>query len=150
MPIDGGSDEGRLDLREMIKLHEGLRLFPYTDTQGFLTVGWGHNLSAKGLTHTQASMILTDDIAEAKAACVRAFPWFGALDEVRQAAMVDLCFNMGIASLSLFKTTLGLIRDGQYVESSKQLMNSLYARQVGHRAVRIAEMLRSGRWPLGA
>jgi lysozyme len=132
----------------MIKLHEGLRLFPYQDSQGFLSVGYGHNLSARGITRGQAENILTDDIFEAEASLVRSFPWVEVLDEVRRAVLVDLTFNIGIAGVAKFKTTLGLIKDGDYGGASKAMLESLWARQVGSRATRLSNMMRDGRWPI--
>lgn len=150
MPIDGGSDSGRLDLRSMIKLHEGLKLFPYADSVGKSTIGFGHNLTDRGITRAQAENILTDDIFEAEASLSRQLPWSEVLDEVRRAVLVDMCFNMGITALSQFKTTLGLVKDGDYREAARAMMQSVWATQVPSRALRLSDMMRTGTWPLAS
>jgi lysozyme len=133
----------------MLKLHEGLRLKPYFDTAEppRLTIGYGHNLTDRGITHAQADAILDDDIFDASAALSSRFPWVEVLDEVRRAVLVDLVFNIGIGGLATFRNTLGLIKDGDYTEASRQMLNSLWASQVGVRAVRLSQMMRSGEWP---
>jgi len=52
-------------LQESLRVHEGLKLKPYTDTEGHLTIGFGHNLD-NGITIKQAYALLADDIDTAK------------------------------------------------------------------------------------
>lgn len=146
--VDGsGPAAERLDLRAMLRLHEGLRLKPYEDTEGNLTIGFGH-LVAKGITRERAEDILTDDIGEATADLHARWPWMQALDPVRHDVMVMLCFNMGGRVLSTFKATLELVRTGDYTEASRQMLKSKWARQVGQRANTLSEMMASGEWPV--
>jgi len=37
-----------MNVRDLIKKHEGLRLTPYRCSAGYRTIGWGHNLDAAG------------------------------------------------------------------------------------------------------
>ena len=71
-------------LHEMLIRHEGLRLKPYRDTVGKLTVGVGRNLDDVGITREEALMLLNNDIAEVRREVKRAFPWFTRLNLVRQ------------------------------------------------------------------
>ena len=57
--------------------------------------------------------------------------------------LVDLCFNMGWDTLSQFHNTLAYIKAGDYVTASENLLNSLWARQVGVRAIKLADLLKS-------
>ena len=94
----------RLRLREMLKLHEGLRLRPYQCTAGRWTVGYGHNLEAHGkakmdsITIKDAEQWLSEDIATAEKQCRERMPYFAALDDVRKAILVDMCFNLVVHS----------------------------------------------------
>ena len=45
-----------------LALHEGLRLKPYKCTSGALTIGYGRNLDARGITEAEAEMMLSHDI----------------------------------------------------------------------------------------
>ena len=81
-------------LRQQLRLHEGLRLFPYVDTVGKTTIGCGRNLTDKGITIEEARFLLDHDITECLAD-LHSFGWFIGLDSIRQRALVDLRFNLG-------------------------------------------------------
>lgn len=127
-------------LTNQLLRHEGLRLLPYTDTTGHLTIGVGHNL-AKPITHRAAMLILEDDIADAKSDCLHAFPWFADLDEARQSVIVNMCFNMGLKRLSQFVEMQKAINLGDYQKAAEEMLRSLWAKQVGHRAVELAAIM---------
>jgi lysozyme len=92
-------------LIDMIKQHEGLRLKPYHCTADKLTIGYGRNLEDRGITNDEAEYMLRNDIQ----LCYQeldCFSWFKDLDEPRQYALVDLCFNMGLPVLLKFRKAL--------------------------------------------
>lgn len=130
-------------LRSQLIVHEGLRLKPYTDTVGKLTIGCGRNLTDTGISEAEARVLLDNDITAAITALV-AFPWFPGLDPIRQRAFVDLCFNVGFARLRTFGKMLDAAARHDWATASAELLNSQYAQQVGVRAHEIAAMLRSG------
>lgn len=119
---------------------------PYQCSAGFTTIGYGHNLQANGLTLAQAERLLDDDIDAAIRDLVVRFPWFEALDPVRQSVLVDMCFNLGIAGLGAFKNTLAAIQRGDYDAASVGMLASRWAEQTGRRARTLAEMMRTGEW----
>ena len=136
------------DEREKLKLqlmrHEGVRLKPYLDTVGKWTIGCGRNISDKGITHDEALFLLENDLDE----CIHdlsVFPWFVALDPVRQRVVIDMRFNLGPSRLRSFKHTLAAVARGDYEAAAKGMLKSLWAKQVGQRAIRLAAMMRSGR-----
>ena len=51
---------------------------------------------------------------------------------------------MGMPRLRQFVKTLEHFRNNRFEEASVELLDSRYARQVGKRAERIAEMIRTG------
>lgn len=132
-------------LRAQLELHEGLRLKPYRDTVGKLTIGIGRNLDDVGISREEAYALLDNDIAAAMAPLM-ALPWFNALDEVRRAVLIDMCFNMGWRVLSTFKVTLAAIEAGDYMRAVTNMLQSKWAGQVGPRAVRLAKMMETGQW----
>jgi lysozyme len=136
------------DEREKLKLqlmrHEGIRLKPYQDTVGKWTIGVGRNISDKGITHDEAQFLLENDVDECIRDC-QSFPWFRDLDAVRQRVIVDMAFNLGIAGLRRFRQTLASVERGAYDDAAAGMLRSLWARQVKGRAVRLAEMMRTGR-----
>ena len=131
----------------MLKSHEGVRLKPYVDTVGKTTIGVGRNLTDNGITQDECDAMLAHDIATARAALVMNCRGYQSLDEVRQAVLIDLCFNLGWPRLSAFKNTLSLIEHARYNDAASAMLDSLWAKQVGNRAVQLAAMMRTGKWP---
>lgn len=123
---------------------EGLRLKPYKDTVGKLTIGVGRNLDDVGISEEEARHLLANDVARTVADLDRHLPWWSSLDPVRQRVLVNLCFNIGIGSLMEFKKTLGAVRRGDYVGAAYGMLASRWASQVGARATRLAHMMSTG------
>lgn len=131
-------------LREDLIRDEGLRKFPYEDTVGKLTIGIGHNLTDRGLSDRVIQKIYDEDVEEAQIMLDRFLPWWITRPEPVQRALVNLCFNMGIKTLLTFKITLANIQSGQYDRAAQNLLRSKYAKQVGERAQRVANLIRQG------
>ena len=131
-------------LKEELIRDEGLRLKPYRDTVGKLTIGVGRNLDDVGITKDEAMHLLECDIRRVKGDLDRAMPWWRELDEVRQRVIVNMAFNLGIARLMGFKNMLDAMRAGNYRDAAKEMLNSKWATQVGERAPRLAAMMRDG------
>ena len=121
-------------------------LTPYRDSRGFLTVGVGHNLDAKGLSKRAALVILDDDINDAKTGLMAKWPWMRDLSPARLGAMINLAFNMGVGGLGGFKKMLAAAQKGEWERAAIELMDSNYAVQVGARSSRVARQLREDRW----
>ena len=84
----------RQRLLDQLIRHEGLRLKPYRCTAGKLTIGVGRNLDDNGITRKEAQSLLANDVNRAEAEVMRIVPQFHALDEVRQAVLIDMLFNV--------------------------------------------------------
>jgi lysozyme len=124
--------------------HEGLRLKPYRDTAGKLTIGVGRNLDDVGLTRTEALFLLGNDIAAARGALDHRWPWWRTLDPVRRDALTELVFNLGVGGLSAFKQFLSLLQSGAFEAAASDLLETPWAGQVGDRAQSLAVLLRTG------
>lgn len=131
-------------LRGQLKRDEGTELKLYVDTVGKASIGTGRNLTDKGITPREADMMLDNDIDEAVAALDVNLPWWADLDEPRRRVLVNMAFNMGINTLLTFRHTLDLISHGQYAAAANAMMDSRWADQVGKRANRLAETMRTG------
>ena len=136
-------------LTNTLMRHEGSRKkdgrhIPYTDTTGHVTIGYGRNLTDRGISEAEARYLLSTDIQNHLNDLRAAIPWFDSLDNVRQEVMVDLAFNMGVPTLMKFTSTLDYIKQGQYDLAAMHLLDSRYAKQVGSRAVENAHALETG------
>jgi lysozyme len=131
-------------LEAQLQRHEGVRLKPYTDTVGKLTIGVGRNLSDTGITMTEALFMLRNDIATAAAELEARLPWVVDLSPARQQVLVNMVFNLGWFTFSKFKKMLAALQNKDFEMAAKQMLSSLWARQVGNRAVELAEQMRRG------
>jgi lysozyme len=134
----------RDELRSMLVLHEGLRLRPYKCTAGKVTIGVGRNLDDKGITQAEAFELLEHDIDDVERDLDSVWPWWRQMTDARQQVLADMCFNLGIGRLKGFVRTLDYMKKGDYKAAADGMLDSLWARQVGNRAQRLAKMMREG------
>lgn len=147
----------RVALRNDVMQAEGFRQFPYFDCcgkpyklctcakQGKLSISYGRNLDDVGISKFEAEALLDHDLYAAEEQASRAFGWFPTLGDVRQRAITELVFNMGLGTLKGFRQTLVAIKAGLFRAASENLLDSLWAKQVGPtRSQRIARYLKDG------
>ena len=138
-------------LSEQLMKHEGLRLMPYKDSLGYLTIGVGRNLEHNGITQAEAMAMLEHDMAVAEMALRKEYPVLFQtehLDDVRRDAVVNLCFNMGIVRLSGFKKMIAALDERDWARAAKEAKNSRWATQVQPERVKdICYMLEHGKYP---
>jgi len=132
-----------MNITDLLIKHEGLKLFVYKDTVGKLTIGVGRNLEDRGITKDEALMLLDNDIKDFTAKLAVALPWFNTAPDKVKLVLTDMGFNLGINGLLQFKNTLEHIRLGQYEQASVDMLQSLWAKQVGPRAVELSNILKS-------
>jgi lysozyme len=142
-------------VRELTR-DEGLRLKVYRCTAGRQTIGIGRNLDNVGLRNAaEAEFLLKGDIAAMEVELDAHLPWWRQLDPVRQRAMLNWAFNIGVVEndgkLLTFKNSLRLLQEGKYLEASQNMLASKWARDVGigtpekpGRALRVTLMMRDG------
>ena len=133
-------------LKDQLVRDEELRLKPYTDSVGKLTIGVGRNLTDKGISFQEAQGLLANDIADATADLQAKLPWTATLDDVRKGAMLNMTFNMGIGGLLEFHDFLARMQRGDFSGAAGAMLDSLWARQVGARATRLSMQIQTGTW----
>lgn len=125
---------------------EGVRLAPYRDSLGLLSIGVGHCLDCKPISKRAAMVILDDDICDAQVDLARKLPWSSQLDPIRQAVLVNMTFNLGIGGLLKFEKFLSAMRARDWATAAKEMLDSKWANQVGDRAVRLSRQVITGEW----
>lgn len=133
-------------LAERLRKSEGLSFVPYKCPAGYLTIGYGHNLEANGISLEAAELLLKQDIEIAVRQVKNAFIWWPNLDEARMSVLVDMCFNMGITKLCGFKKMLSALEAGDYKTAAKEMLNSKWVQQVGRRATELSKIMETGEW----
>lgn len=149
-------------LTEMLIRHEGLRLKSYRDSKGILTIGVGRNIEGNGFSYEELSMLginanydfetlkitkeqalylLDNDMTTTIALLSSEVTIFRTLDEVRKDVLIDMCFNLGINKFLGFKKMLNSLGNKDYLEASKEMMDSKWATDVGYRAEELSIMM---------
>lgn len=131
-------------LRRQLKLDEGLRLFPYLDSRGKITIGYGRNLTDRGIHQLEAEEMLSEDIDYAWSELAKVFPVVETLDNVRQSVLTQMCFNLGPEGLRKFPIMWLAVARGDFKNAAEAMLNSKWATEVGARATRLADEMASG------
>lgn len=141
--------------------NEGCELMPYKDTEGYWTIGIGrcfekNPLTAEekricgdymhGITKNAAFYLLRNDVEKAIKECRKVIPFFESLDNERQYALVDMCFQLGPKGLAGFKKMIAAMGVGNWEEAYRQCLDSTYAHQTPVRAKRIAYTIKCGKF----
>jgi lysozyme len=154
----------RQALIDQLILHEGMVLKVYQDHLGIDTIGVGRNLQDRGITdgelafmsmlrteiyeqgitEANARFLLANDIDIVEEELRNAHPCIDRLDDVRIRVVLDMAFNMGVPRLCKFKNMWAGIHDGDYVRASAEMLDSRWATQVGQRATRLSEAMKTG------
>lgn len=149
----------RAKLAVLLSRHEGFRSKVYDDAtgqpigpgdtiQGHPTIGYGLALDVRGLTERQAARLRDDTLDELEHQLSLRVPNYGALDPVRQMALLNLAYQMGIDGVLGFRRMLHHLEMGNYDEARSELLTSKWARQTGaQRKADVAHMLTTGTWP---
>lgn len=137
-----------------LRRDEGVRRNRYLDTVGKWTIGVGHNIDAdphypytvsdEPLTDAQVDALLDRDIAIVVMVLDENANWWRAMEEPRQRVLANMCFNMGWGTLSQFKNTLDAMHFAKYDLAAMGMRSSLWAKQVGDRAERLAKIMEQG------
>lgn len=160
------TEPGLMDeVKEILTKHEGRKLHVYSDTRGFSTIGIGCNLDAAGamglvqgcgadfkavyaghadLTPEQCDCLFTKQVIQVMEWLVRYLPEISTYSIRRQAALIDLAFNLGEGTFPTFKTFISLVRAKFWNEAGADLLESRAAKQTGHRYNDLAQMLIGG------
>jgi GH24 family phage-related lysozyme (muramidase) len=155
-------------LIKQLKRHEGTRSKVYNDTTGHRTIGIGFNLERTDarrklnevganfdhvidgsyeLDNEQMNKLLLGDILAVEKDITTVIPCYHELNEVRQRVVLDMAYNIGYITLSNFLMTIGFICEDNYKEASINMGRSLWAKQVGKRALTLRLMMESGEDP---
>lgn len=129
---------------DQLERHEDLKLKPYVDSVGKLTIGVGRNLDDVGISHSEAMLMMSNDVEAAETELTRRFPIVKKLDETRYFVLVNMCFNLGSPRLAGFKKMWLAIEAQDWPKAALEMLDSKWAKQVGNRAIELATQMREG------
>ncbi len=140
---------------DLIAHHEGFSATPYRDTQGHLTILYGHDQDASPLCSEAVALLQSGEATRAGVVQLRQdalqaltqveqFAVYPLLNPPRQAVLLDMCYNMGVETLKTFTNFLSYLEQERYEEAAADMLKTLWASQVGVRAVEDASIIKSG------
>lgn len=133
-------------LKDLLVRHEGLRLKPYRDTVGKLTIGVGRNLDDVGISREEAMVLLDNDVARTIVQARQSLEWFDRLDAVRKVVVASMVFNLGIMGFLQFQRMIAAIEKNDWQMAAIEMLESKWSLQVGHRATELAYMMKTGEY----
>jgi lysozyme len=123
-----------------LKLDEGYREKMYRCSRGFLTIGYGTNLD-DGLDEEEAEAVLLVRVKRCSHRLVDM--GLGSIHPQAFAICLNMSYQMGLAGFSKFKNTIRLLKAGEYVKASYEMLDSAWANQTPTRARRLSRKLRT-------
>ena len=136
--------------------HEGFVNHVYRDSEGYRTIGYGFNIDSgrfsqdqvnrwitQGITKEEAEAVLSEELGKTKEKLLQ-YDWYNKLDPIRQGAILDMSYNMGIGWVDKFPKAMSALKSGDYETAANEILDSTYARQTKGRAQEIAELIRYG------
>ena len=126
---------------DMLKVHEGYEQYPYECSMGVVTIGYGRNLESRGLSEDEASYLLKCDVKIAEGELLDQYDYYWSLSGERKAVLIDMMVNLGSTRLRKFKNMHQALEDRDYSMAAVEMLDSLWARQVGQRAKTLAHIM---------
>lgn len=142
-----GMDMANLTLaRDVIRREEGLKLKPYADSGETVAIGYGRNLTLRGISHFEAELLLSNDVDVAYSAVRDLFSpaTLSRMGEARVAVLVSMAHQLGAAGLARFRLMRAALEICDWGGAAREALDSRWATQTPARARRVAEVLESG------
>jgi len=135
-------------LLDLIKEHEGVVSHAYQDSRSYWTIGCGRLIDERlggGLSEDEIDYLLANDVRRCEDEAML-YPFYPKLDEARKAVIISMLFNLGKPRFDKFQNFQAALLVGDFHTASNEMLNSLWAKQVGHRANHLSQMMRDGEW----
>jgi len=140
-------------LREQLKIDEGVKYEIYNDHLGYPTCGIGHLIVEGDAEHGQpigtevsvdrVNELFDKDVSKFVEETKKVFPDLEDKPEEVQQVAVNMCFNLGEPRLSKFKKFIAAINEENWETAAAEMLDSRWAQQVGERAVRLSKRILS-------
>src|SRR5260370_16931654 len=105
--------EDYVKLKASLVKDEGSSLKLYLDPLGVPTIGIGHNLKTNALSQHIVDLIFEADVNAALMQLTKLHSW-ATLDSVRQAVILNMAFQLGVAGVMSFRKMCTAIAPNDY------------------------------------
>lgn len=154
---------------DFIKKNEGFVDHVYKDREGYDTIGYGFKIDKRGgtpfsdkqikkwrengITREEADQVV-EEMHEKYKSQISRYKFYQEADPARQAALVDLTYNMGVGWVKTFDNAREAIQKGDYEKFVDEILyntkadgtkeKTRYYNQTGQRAERVALIMKYG------
>ena len=158
-----------MDIFGMLRIDEGYDSKIYKDTEGYWTIGIGQLLTkspdtnvAKAeldkligrkcngeITKAEAEDLFQKSVLKAEKGIqgnTLLRDVYNSLDFIRQAALINMVFQMGVAGVAGFVNSMALLKAKNWEKAAVNLAQSRWYKQTPNRAKRVIETFRTGTW----
>lgn len=132
-------------LLDALRSDEGWRPFAYSDSENFLTIGYGFLIDARkgvGLPRPVAEFWLRYAVNERLAELQRLWPTFANQPTDVKLAIGNMAYQLGPAGVLKFKRMLAALEAGDRQTAAEEALESTWAKQTPARAARVAAQIR--------
>jgi len=140
-------------LREELKIDEGVKYEIYLDHLHLCTFGIGHLVLSSDPEHGQpvgtpvseerVNECFESDVQQVLSDCETLYPDFDSLPEEAQLIIANMMFNMGRPRLSKFKNMKAAVDARDWHRASVEMADSRWYQQVTNRADRLCKRMRA-------
>ena len=140
-------------LREELKVDEGVKYEIYLDHLGLPTCGIGHLIQSTDPEHglevgtkvdeERVNELFDEDIQVTIQECKYLYNDFDDLPEEAQRIIANMMFNLGRPRLSRFLKMKQHVDNRDFVSASEEMKNSKWYRQVTNRAQRLVDRMQN-------
>ena len=125
-------------LIERVAVNEGFRSKVYKCTAGVDT--FGHGLT--WITEEESLEILANRISQLHLKLLDKLDWYKDMPPEIQGVIIEMCFQIGFSGVMKFRKMIANMQDKNWKEASKEMLDSLWAKQTPSRANRLADIVR--------
>jgi lysozyme len=117
-----------------LKKDEDFVAHPYNDSLGIPTIGYGTKLP---IDEIEAELLLEKRFNDTLMEVKKNIYFFEDLSECAKEVILNMAYNLGVPRLLKFKRMLKALEVKDYRTAAKEMVDSLWYRQVGSRATRL-------------
>lgn len=118
----------KTQLIKSIEENEGLRLKPYLCPAKTLTIGYGRNIEDKGISKSEAMLLLENDLNEINNQLLAEYEFYQLLDNPRKNVLIEMVYNMGFPRFKGFKSMLKYLEKNDFYNASVEMLDSKWHR----------------------
>jgi len=134
------SEESKSILIQMLQKEEGFSSTVYRCKANKLSIGYGRNLEDRGISKSEALMLLSNDLSLVITQA-ETLPYWNRLSDIRKVVVCDMIYNLGFYGFKGFTKMNLALELGNYKRAAEEMENSNWFDQVYPRSKKLQELM---------